>query len=35
MEVDGARDRFHGNRLCGITTFRDDAIIREMRALVS
>lgn len=35
MEDDAARTRFHRNRLCGITTVRDDAIIREMRALVS
>jgi hypothetical protein len=35
MEDDGARDCFYRNRLCGITTVRDDAIIREMRALVT
>jgi hypothetical protein len=35
MEDEGARGCFHRNRLCGITTVRDDAIIREMRALVT
>jgi len=34
VEDDGERERFYRNRLCGITTVRDDEIIREMRAMV-